>query len=141
MSAEAERAALETCIEWHAAFNARDNEGMISRMHFPHVRIAGGRLHVWETPEDFVAAMEQTTPSLEAEGWAKTDNFSREVIHSSEDKVHLSLRTSRIDTEGNVYHVFSTLWIFTLIEGRWGVHFRSSYIGDVAHGIGATTIG
>ncbi len=141
MPAGAERAAIEACIAWHDAFNARDIEGMISRSHFPLVRIAGGSLHVWETPEDFAVAQEQTTAALEAEGWARTDNFSREVIHASEDKVHLSMRTSRYDTDGNVYHTFDTLWVFTLIDGRWGVQFRSSYIGAVAHGLGAASIG
>lgn len=138
---EAGRAALEAYRAWQEAFNERDVEGMLARMHFPHVRLAGAGLHVWESGEDFAAGQERMTASLKAEGWARTDNVSAEVVHASGDKAHLSLRNARVDADGNVYHVFDALWIFTLIDGRWGVQFRSSYIEGVVHALGADTIG
>ena len=140
-TAEAERAALEAYRAWQQAFNERDTEGMLARMHFPHARLAGAGLHVWESGDDFAAGQERMTARLEAEGWARTENVSAEVVHASEDKVHLSLRNARVDTDGNTYHAFNTLWIFTLIDGRWGVQFRSSYIEGAVHGLGAASIG
>lgn len=138
---EAEREALGAYRAWQDAFNARDVEGMLARMHFPHVRLAGASLHVWESGEEFAAGQERMTAQLAAEGWARTDNVSVEVVHASEDKVHLSLRNARVDADGNVYQAFDALWIFTLIEGRWGVQFRSSYIEGVVHALGADAIG
>ncbi len=138
---EAERAALEAYRAWQDAFNARDVEGMLARMHFPHVRLAGASLHTWESGAEFAAGQERMTAQLEAEGWVRTDNVSAEVVHASEDKVHVSLRNARIGADGNAYHAFDALWIFTLIDGRWGVQFRSSYIEGVVHALGAASIG
>ena len=140
-AAAAGRAALEAYRAWQEAFNARDVEGMLARMHFPHVRLAGASLHVWETGEDFAEGQRRMTAQLAAEGWARTDNVAAAVVHASEDKAHLSLRNARVAADGVRYHVFDTLWIFTRIDGRWGVQFRSSYIEGATHGLGASALG
>ena len=106
---EAERETLEAYRAWQDAFNARDVEGMLARMHFPHARLAGAGLHVWESGEEFAAGQARMTAQLEAEGWARTDNLLAEVVHASEDKVHLSLRNARVDADGNAYHAFDAL--------------------------------
>ena len=137
----AERAAIEAYRAWQVAFNERDIEGMLARMHFPHVRLAGAGFHTWESGGDFAEGQQRMTAQLEAEGWARTDNLSAEVVHASEDKVHLSLRNARVGADGVAYHTFQALWVFTLIDGRWGVQFRSSYIEGVVHAIGAASLG
>ena len=43
--------------------------------------------------------------------------------------MHFAIRMSRRRQNGSEYRGFDTLWIFTLIDGRWGVQFRSSYLG------------
>ena len=140
-SPEAGRAASEAHRAWQEAFNERDIEGMLARMHFPHVRLAGAGFHTWESGEDFAEGQQRMTARLAGEGWARTDNLSVELVHASQDKVHLSLRNARVDADGGAYHTFQALWIFTLIDGRWGVQFRSSYIEGVVHAIGAASLG
>ena len=140
-SADPGRAAIEAYRAWQDAFNERDIEGMLARMHFPHVRLAGAGFHTWESGEDFAEGQQRMTARLAEEGWARTDNLSVELVHASEDKVHLSLRNARVDADGGAYHTFQALWIFTLIDGRWGVQFRSSYIEGVVHAIGAASLG
>ena len=41
---------------WSTAGHARDMEGMIANMHFPHRRLSGeNEFQVWETADDFRA--------------------------------------------------------------------------------------
>ena len=45
-----------------------------------------------------------------------------------EDKVQIALGIDRLDASGRVYRPFDTLWIATLVDGHWGIQFRSSYL-------------
>lgn len=128
--------------EWQAAFNARDVGGMLARMRFPHYRLAGGAFHVWETPDDFRAGQEALTARLAAEGWDRTETLAAGAVHASADKVHLALRVARVRAGGGAYAVFDSLWIYAPDgDGRWRAVFRSSYIADAAHALGAAPLG
>ena len=126
MPADDARVALD---RWGKALNARDLEGMVATMHFPHVRLAGGRFQTWQTADDFGAGHDAGTERLREEGWDQTVQESVDTVHEGPDKVHFAIRMSRRRQNGSEYRGFDTLWIFTLIDGRWGVQFRSSYLG------------
>ena len=117
---------------WNTAFNARDMEGMVAEMHFPHRRLSGdNEFQVWRTEADFRATRgDNATASLAAQEWHHTATTSIEVVQSSADKVHLAINQSRRRADGTEYNAFPTLWIFTKIDGRWGVQFRSSFLSD-----------
>ncbi len=117
---------------WNTAFNARDMDGMVAEMHFPHRRLSGeNEFQVWETADDFRATRgENMTASLGAQGWDHTATTSIEAVQSSADKVHLAIQQSRRRADGTEYNAFPTLWIFTRIDGRWGVQFRSSFLSE-----------
>ena len=61
---EAVAAALAVLDRFMAALNAGDEEALLATLHFPHYRLAGGRMQVWETPGpylgDFSAAPART---------------------------------------------------------------------------------
>ncbi len=122
--------AKATFERWVTAFNARDMEGMIADMHFPHRRLSGeNKFQVWETGDDYRATRgENTTVSLNAQAWDHTVATSIEVVQAGVDKVHLPINLSRRRTDGSEYHGFPSLWIFTRIDDRWGVQFRSSFL-------------
>ena len=117
---------------WNAAFNARDMDGMIAEMHFPHRRLSGeNEFEIWETAVDFRATRgENMTESLNAQGWDHTATTSIEAVQSGADKVHLAIQQSR--TTG-LYGAFDLGmvrgWIWR-IDGRWGVQFRSSFLSE-----------
>ncbi|MDA0769487.1 MAG: hypothetical protein BZY79_04975 [SAR202 cluster bacterium Casp-Chloro-G4] len=117
---------------WNAAFNARDTDAMVAEMHFPHRRLNGqNQFEVWENTDDFRATRgENMTASLNAQGWDHTATTSIEAVQSGPDKVHLAINQSRRRADGTEYNAFPTLWIFTKIEGRWGVQFRSSFLSE-----------
>ena len=117
---------------WNAAFNARDMDGMVAEMHFPHRRLSGeNEFQVWETADDFRATRgENMTESLNAQGWDHTATTSIEAVQIGPEKVHLAIHQSRRRSDGTEYNAFPTLWIFTRIDGRWGVQFRSSFLSE-----------
>ena len=124
--------AMASFERWNAAFNARDMDGMIAEMHFPHRRLSGeNEFQVWMADDDFRATRgENMTASLNAQGWDHTATTSIEAVQSSANKVHLAIIQSRRRADGTEYNAFPTLWIFTRIDGRWGVQFRSSFLSE-----------
>ncbi len=114
---------------WNDAFNSRDTDAQIANMHFPHRRLAGDNsFQVWETANDFREQEDNTTKRLQAEGWDHTATLSITAIQEAPQKVHLAIRQSRQHADGTEYNGFDTLWIFTEIDGRWAVQFRSSFL-------------
>ncbi len=129
--------AIASFHRWNDAFNARDTEAQVAEMHFPHRRLAGdNQFEVWETADDFRAPQETMTERLKAEGWDHTSTLSIEAAQAGPDKVHLVIRQSRQRADGTEYNGFDTLWMFTKIEGRWGVQFRSSFLAQAVQGLG-----
>ena len=47
--------ALAVLDEHMSALNAQDNAGLTATLHFPHYRLAGGRMQVWEKPDTYLA--------------------------------------------------------------------------------------
>ena len=135
--------AIAAFHKWNDAWNAGDVETQISLMHFPHIRLAGNNeFHSHETSNDFRLALEGATARLDAEGWHHTSTLSIEPVQAGPEKVHLAIRQSRQHADGTEYNGFDTLWIFTKIDGRWGVQFRSSYLTSSASvGFGADAHG
>ena len=76
--------------------------------------------------------------ALQAEGWHTTITKSITAAQAGPEKVHLVIRQSRQHVDGTEYNGFDTLWIFTKIDGRWGVQFRSSFLANATQAFGAS---
>ena len=120
--------AVASFRRWMVAFNARDTEAQLAEMHFPHLRLAQNRFQRWKTIDNFRATQEMVTRRLNEEGRHHTASLSINPIQVGVDKVHLVIRQSRQREDGTEYNGFDTLWIFTRLNGRWGVQFRSSFL-------------
>ena len=51
----AETAALKSLDDYMTAFNARDEDAWAATLNYPHVRIAGSEVKVWQTPGEYTA--------------------------------------------------------------------------------------
>lgn len=121
-SSEAEaRAAVEAFFR---AFNARDDDAQRQAMHFPHVRLASGRVRVVERAEEFATPFGRLA---EIEGWDHSTLDSCEPVHVGSDKVHFDVTFSRYKADGTKYATHRSLWVMTELDGRWGVQARSSF--------------
>lgn len=118
------------------AFNQRDVEGLLAEMHFPHMRLVDDVFQRWETSDGMAEMEEFVTKSLKSEGWHTSEAKLIEAVQVGPEKVHLANRMSRLKEDGTEYNTFDTPWIFTKVDGRWGVRFRSSFLKNVVGGSG-----
>jgi hypothetical protein len=116
-------AAIEVLDRHMAALNARSEAGLAATLHFPHYRLASGRMQVWDGPghyqRDFMARA--------GEGWAQSQWVRREPIAVSPEKVHLDVEFERLRDDGSLIGRFRSIWVVARLSGRWGAQLRSSF--------------
>jgi hypothetical protein len=137
-----EAEALRVLDDYLAAFNDQDFEAMAAVCHYPHVRIGGGEVSVWETAEEYAAPESRDAQQrfLKATGWHRSARESRSVLQSSADKVHILVRFTRYREDDSVIGTHDSLWILTKRDGRWGVQARSSFAPGADHGRDAVAL-
>ena len=120
-----ERAALEALDNYMQAWNLRDLAAMDATFHFPHARLASGQIHILKTASarhsDFFERF------IEATGWDYSLWDYRQVIQSTDDKVHFAVQFTRYRADDSIIGHYPSLWIVALIDNKWGVQARSSF--------------
>lgn len=111
--------------DYMSTFNARDLEGWERTYQFPHYRLASGEMSVLDRAG--LRDAKAVFGALERTGWHHSRWEHRNVVHASNDKVHVDTQFSRFDAKGNLLGVYESLYILTKENGRWGVKMRSSY--------------
>jgi len=105
------------------ALNAKDTAALADTLHFPHHRLAGTQMRVWQTPDtyfdDFLARA--------GEDWDHTRFDFRNVITASSNKVHIDLQFTRYRADDSALGSFRSIWVITSIDGRWAAQLRSSF--------------
>jgi hypothetical protein len=105
------------------ALNAGNEPALLAALHFPHYRLAGGRMRVWDQPgtylSDFLARA--------GADWYHSEWDFRKVITAAVTKVHLDVQFTRYRADSSVIGSFRSLWIVTKDDGRWAVAARSSF--------------
>ena len=91
--------ALAVLDEHMAALNAQDNARLTATLHFPHYRLAGGRMQVWEKPDTYLADFHKRAgPELRT---TRCWDF-RNVIVAGEDKIHFDVQFTRYRADNSV---------------------------------------
>ena len=108
-----------------AALNAYDAKAMDAELHFPHVRLAGGKLVTYEKPGS--NPMDLFEKLRREEGWHHSAWNRREVVQRSSSKVHMAVNYTRYRSDGSVIGHYDSLYVLVLKDGRWGVQARSSF--------------
>ena len=119
--------AMGVTDQFLATFNDGDAPGHAATLAYPHIRLASGGVLLWETAGDAVARMELAMPALREQGWHHSNWDHRNVIHSSDDKVHLDVQFTRYRADGSVIGVFPAVYVVVERDGRWLIQCRSSY--------------
>ena len=118
-------AALGVVDAHMAGLNARDGAAIAATLHFPHYRLAGGRLQIWDGPDtyldDFFARA--------GDGWDHSRWDRKDVIAASAEKVHLDMAFTRFRADGSELGRFRSIWVIAKLEGRWAAQLRSSFAG------------
>lgn len=121
-----EREALAVLDEFMAAFNAGDTQRWADTLHYPHVRIAGGKVTVSSDADEYAGRFD-FDDFRRRTGWHHSAWDEKQVVQSSDDKVHVTVRFTRYRSDGSKIASYRSLYIVTLQESRWGVQARSSF--------------
>ena len=118
------KSAMGAMDDYLAGLNHGDEQAVNDACNFPHVRLAGGKVVVWQNHgdyklKDFVARA--------GDGWHHSTWDERIPIHVGPSKVHLKVKFSRWRKDGSLLSTFETIYIVTLQDGHWGIQARSSF--------------
>lgn len=127
---ELEKTGMAVLDDFMTAFNACDENAWAKTLHFPHARLAGGRLQIWGTPEEYIRDS-QLARLREIAGWAYSAWDWRNMVQAGEDKLHIAVQFSRYTAEHKKIVSYESFYILTRENDRWGVKFRSSYAGVI----------
>ena len=116
-------AAMAVLDEHIRALNARDERALVATLHFPHYRLAGGRMQVWERPDGYLKDFYARTDA----DWHRSAWDFRNVIAAGADKVHLDVQFTRYRADNSVINSYRSIWIVSKVDGRWAVQMRSTY--------------
>jgi hypothetical protein len=122
-----EAEAIQALEAFMAALNAGDSQALFDTMHVPHVRISGDGVAIFATREDLETNYLKGFAARAGDSWHHTVLDSTQVIHSSENKVHVFIQFTRYDKDGGSLATHQSLWIMTRLNGRWGAQARSSF--------------
>jgi hypothetical protein len=122
-----EKSAYSVLTTYIEALNAQDSDAMRDCFHFPHYRIAGGRMEIFETAADYGIA--NFHARNDTGGWAYTKWDHRHMVHGDAAKVHFDVQFTRYRADDSVLGQYKSLWIVTKRSDKWGVMARSSYAG------------
>lgn len=117
---EASRAVMAAHL---IALNAQDPDALAATMHFPHYRLSGGVMRVWETPDTYLADFHKRASGE----WHHTRWDAIDVLMASVDKVHLDVRFTRLRADDSVLARHRSLWVISELKGVWAAQLRSSF--------------
>ena len=124
ISAEDKAAVLRVLDDYMSTFNSKDAKAWQTTYHFPHYRLASGKMSVLERP----GILDSTTfVRLKQTGWDHSAWDHRNIIQAAEGKVHVDTRFSRYKADGTKLGTYESLYVVTKEDGRWGVKLRSSF--------------
>ena len=117
---EAVRAVMAAHLE---ALNAQDSAAMAATLHFPHYRLSGGVMRVWEDADIYLADFRKRAGGE----WHHTVWDSIDVVAAAPDKGHLDVRFTRFREDDSVLARHRSLWVISCLDGRWAAQLRSSF--------------
>lgn len=118
-------AALAVMDDNLAALNAWNLDAFAKTLHFPHYRLSGSTLQVWEIPDTYFDDFKARA----GDDWHHTVWDKLDVIAAGSDKVHLDVQFTRYRQDNSSLGTFRSLWVITRIDGTWAALLRSTFAG------------
>ncbi|MEC7238361.1 MAG: hypothetical protein VXW17_10060, partial [Pseudomonadota bacterium] len=117
-------AAAKAVMQAHiTALNSRDQAAIAATLHFPHVRLSGTTLKIWDSEDTYFADF-----LTRAGGdWHHSAFADIRMLRAAADKVHLDAEIRRFAADGSLITSFRSLWVITCEAGRWAAKMRSSF--------------
>ncbi len=121
------QAALQVLDAFISAVNASDAKALFRTLNFPHIRMASERVAIWNNEEEDVESYLKAFAGRAGSDWHHSTFDSKEVLQSSDTKVHVAVRFTRWDGQDNIIATYNSLYIVNCVDGHWGIQARSSF--------------
>ena len=105
------------------AWNSHDHQALAAALHFPHVRIADGRVEIWRTAGELLAGPEPGRQRT----WYQTRVDSSRVVQATATGVNIIVSFSRLDRRGAVLSKDEGLFLAVVRDGVWKIQARSTF--------------
>ena len=120
---DAVTAALAVMDAHIAALNSHEQSAIVATLHFPHIRLSGTALKIWETEDSYFADF-----LARASGdWHRSAFADIQLLRASASKVHLDAEIQRFTAGDRLITSFRSLWVITNENGCWAAKMRSSF--------------
>lgn len=126
--AEYEAVGNKVLDEYMEAFNSGSVHRWASALHYPHVRLAGDRVMIWNNPTEFTQDNDVVKMRKKIH-WGYNKIEKRQLVQFDPGKMHYIVKIGRYTDEGKLIVAFESLYVLTRVGVRWGVQCRSSYGG------------
>ena len=120
-SAAAAVAAVEAYIT--ALNDPTDIERWAATLNYPHVRLADGRVEMWDTAEDYASGSQ----AGRLRAWTRTRLDRAEPVQVGAAGVNVAVRYSRLNRQGETLSSYEAVYLVTNREGHVGIQARSSF--------------
>jgi len=124
---DGEDAAVKTIEKFMSYLNSGNNSGLYNTIHTPHVRISENGVRIYNNLQELQENYLKDFVDRAGDSWHHTVLDSTEVLHNSQNKVHVYIQWTRYDANDLLLATHKALWIMTRVDGRWGVQARSSF--------------
>ncbi len=117
------KSALSVMATHIEGINAHDEAAIGETLHFPHYRLSGSGMKIWDTPDSYF----QDFRARAGDEWDRSSFEDIQVVRASDTKVHFDAEIQRFRSDGRLLNSFRSLWVITKEDGRWAARLRSSF--------------
>jgi hypothetical protein len=123
MADDLEKRGIEALDRFINTFNSRNAREWSASLNYPHVRPTILRdPHIFENLEEHASIINwQQALNM---GWDHSTWDNKNIIHTSENKIHASGQYTRYTKEGDTIWANEVMYIITRIGDQWGIQAR-----------------
>jgi hypothetical protein len=114
-------AGLAAVTAFMRAWNSHDPKAVADTLHYPHVRVADGRVEISESAEAFLASPEPGRQRT----WFQTRIDQASVVQATTNGVNVTVTLSRVNRDGHVVSTDEGLFLAVARNGVWKIQARS----------------
>lgn len=129
---EAEAAAIQVLERHLEARNIRDTDGLAATKSYPLSYLSDVELHYFETIDDYILYEETVViPDLDYSEWDHSAWDNLQVIQSTENMVHITVKQNQFDVTGKKILAQDQFWAIANIDGEWKIQALSNFVDAI----------
>ena len=128
----AEAEAIKVLERHLEARNNRDTDGLAATKSYPLVYLSDVELNYFETIDDYILYEETVLiPDLDYSEWDHSEWENLQVIQSTENMVHITVKLNQFNVMGKKYLMQDQFWAVANIDGVWKIQALSNFVDAI----------